>query len=33
LQAYLDKNKNSLPAIAVRETLTKLRTGRKNPKK
>jgi 3-methyladenine DNA glycosylase AlkD len=33
LQDYLNKNKNSLPAIAVRETLTKLTTGKKNPKK
>ncbi len=33
LQDYLIKNKNSLPAIAVRETLTKLKTGKKNPKK
>lgn len=30
LSKYLDKNKNSLPAIAVRETATKLKTGRKN---
>jgi 3-methyladenine DNA glycosylase AlkD len=29
LWAYLDKNKTSLPAIALRETLTKLKTGRK----
>jgi 3-methyladenine DNA glycosylase AlkD len=35
LQDYLNKNKNknSLPAIAVRETWTKLKTGKKNPKK
>jgi 3-methyladenine DNA glycosylase AlkD len=33
LQDYLNKNKMSLPAIAVRETLTKLKTGKKNPKK
>ena len=33
LAAYLEKNKKSLPAIAVRETLTKLKTGKKNPKK
>ena len=33
LQDYLNKNKKSLPAIAVRETLTKLKTGKKNPKK
>ncbi len=30
LKKYIDKNKASLPAIAVRETLTKLKTGRKN---
>lgn len=30
LSTYLDKNKKSLPAIAVRETTTKLKTGRKN---
>ncbi len=30
LTKYIDKNKASLPAIAVRETLTKLKTGRKN---
>lgn len=30
LQKYLNKNRNSLPAIAVRETTTKLKTGRKN---
>ncbi len=30
LKSYIDKNKTSLPAIAVRETLTKLKTGRKN---
>ena len=29
LKKYIDKNKASLPAIAVRETLTKLKTGRK----
>jgi 3-methyladenine DNA glycosylase AlkD len=33
LQDYLNKNKTTLPAIAVRETLTKLKTGKKNPKK
>jgi 3-methyladenine DNA glycosylase AlkD len=33
LQDYLTRNKNSLPAIALRETWTKLKTGRKNPKK
>src|SRR5258706_6045373 len=30
LKKYLDKNKSSLPAIALRETLTKLKTGKKN---
>jgi 3-methyladenine DNA glycosylase AlkD len=30
LSKYLNKNKTSLPAIAVRETATKLKTGRKN---
>jgi 3-methyladenine DNA glycosylase AlkD len=30
LKKYIDKNKASLPAIAVRETLTKLKTGRKS---
>jgi 3-methyladenine DNA glycosylase AlkD len=30
LEKYLNKNKSSLPAIAVRETTTKLKTGRKN---
>ncbi|HTH55958.1 MAG TPA: DNA alkylation repair protein [Cyclobacteriaceae bacterium] len=30
LEKYLAKNKASLPAIAVRETSTKLKTGRKN---
>jgi 3-methyladenine DNA glycosylase AlkD len=30
LKKYIDKNKASLPAIAVRETLMKLKTGRKN---
>ncbi|MBI1768848.1 MAG: DNA alkylation repair protein [Bacteroidetes bacterium] len=30
LKKYIVKNKSSLPAIAVRETLTKLKTGRKN---
>lgn len=28
--SYLDSNKNLLPKIAVRETLNKLRTGRKS---
>jgi 3-methyladenine DNA glycosylase AlkD len=30
VQQYVQKNQKSLPAIAVRETLTKLKTGRKN---
>lgn len=30
LEKYLSKNKTSLPAIAVRETSIKLKTGRKN---
>lgn len=30
LEKYLAKNKTTLPAIAVRETTTKLKTGRKN---
>jgi 3-methyladenine DNA glycosylase AlkD len=30
LEKYIAKNKSTLPAIAVRETLTKLKTGRKN---
>jgi 3-methyladenine DNA glycosylase AlkD len=30
LEAYLKENKDSLPAIAVRETMAKLRTGVKN---
>ncbi|GHN01010.1 hypothetical protein WSM22_24990 [Cytophagales bacterium WSM2-2] len=30
LKSYLQKNKQSLPAIAVRETMTKIKTGRKN---
>ncbi len=30
LENYLKKNQSSLPAIAIRETLTKLRTGRKS---
>jgi 3-methyladenine DNA glycosylase AlkD len=29
LKNYLAKNKQTLPAIAVRETLTKLQTGKK----
>ena len=29
--AYVEKNKESLPKIAVRETLVKIKTGRKNP--
>ncbi len=29
---YLAANKSSLPAIAVRETITKITTGKKNPK-
>jgi 3-methyladenine DNA glycosylase AlkD len=33
LQDYLNKNKSTLPAIAVRETMTKLKTGRKSPQK
>lgn len=33
LENYLNENKNLLPAIAVRETLTKLKTGTKNRKK
>lgn len=31
--AYVEKNKSSLPAIAVRETLVKLKTGRKTARK
>jgi hypothetical protein len=27
--AYIDKNSESLPAIAVRETLRKIKTGKK----
>jgi 3-methyladenine DNA glycosylase AlkD len=33
IKNYLDKNKNSLPKIAVRETRRKLETGTKNKKK
>jgi 3-methyladenine DNA glycosylase AlkD len=32
LKNYIAKNKQTLPAIAVRETLTKLKTGRKTKK-
>jgi 3-methyladenine DNA glycosylase AlkD len=32
LEAYLKKNSSTLPAIAVRETMTKLKTGRKTGK-
>lgn len=32
LTKYITKNKQTLPAIAVRETLTKLKTGRKTKK-
>jgi len=32
LSMYITKNKQALPAIAVRETLTKLKTGRKTKK-
>ncbi|MBY0432537.1 MAG: DNA alkylation repair protein, partial [Cyclobacteriaceae bacterium] len=28
---YISRNKNTLPAIAIRETLTKLKTGKKTP--
>ncbi len=33
LKNYLAKNKPALPAVAVRETITKLKTGRKTPRR
>jgi 3-methyladenine DNA glycosylase AlkD len=33
VEEYLSQNKNSLPAIAVRETLVKLKTGKKSARK
>ncbi len=33
VEKFLDKHENDLPRIAVRETQTKLQTGRKTPKK
>jgi hypothetical protein len=33
LEAYLKKNAESLPKIAVRETLVKLKTGKKTKSK